>query len=197
MNPILDPFPPGATRHLRVRKARPHSLVVLDSTGCAMQDHPVAGVRHSTLMVMGGMGDLVRTKPKLLAERLLTLPDVLPHDLRGGESVDVPLIRPDKLDSTHCTTWTIIAKRLLVDQIGSARAELTIQGAESPDVGTVELRPLEWWHLVQVLVSLDAWMVYLRGALDAFAEDVRRAVEPRQQQVSVVLATVCAAQRRW
>jgi hypothetical protein len=195
MHPILDPFPSGATRQLRVRKARPHSLVVFDSTGCTFQDHPVAGVRHSTLMVMGGMGDLVRTKPKLLAERLLTLPEVLPAELRGRDYVDVPLLRPDKQDCTHCTTWTVIAKRLLVDQIGSNRAEFTIQGAENPDVGTVEMRPFDWWYLVRVLVSLDAWMTYLREAMDAFAEDMRRAVEPRQQE-SVLLATIWAVERR-
>ncbi|RLK58467.1 hypothetical protein [Actinokineospora cianjurensis] len=195
MHPILDPFPPDATRQLRVRKARPHSLVVFDSTGCTFQDHPVAGVRHSTLMVMGGMGDLVRNKPKLLAERLLTLPKVLPVDLRGLDYVDVPLLRPDEQDCTHCTTWTVIAKRLLVDQTGSSRAEFTIQGAENPDVGTVEMRSFDWWCLVRVLVSLDAWMTYLRGAMDAFAEDLRRAVEPRHQE-GVLLATLWAVERR-
>lgn len=185
MRPTLDPFRPGATQRLRVRPPRSHSLVVFDSNGVTFHDHPVAGVRHSTLMVMSGMGDLVGNKPRYLAEKLLALPDVKPGELRGRSYVDVPLIQPDELDSTHCTTWTILAKRLLVDQIGSDRAELIVRGAENPDVGTVELRPFDWWHLVRVLVSLDAWMTYLRRELDVHAEAVRRAREAGPVRVQV------------
>lgn len=195
MHPTPNPFQPGATKQLRARPPRPHSLVVFDSAGVTFHDHPVAGVRHSTLMVMGGMGDLVGNKPRYLAEKLLALPDVKPAELRGRSYVDVPLIRPDELDCTHCTTWTVIAKRLLVDQIGSDRAELVVRGAENPDVGTVEMRPFDWWYLVRVLVSLDAWMTYLRSELDAHAETVRLAAEPLVK-VGVLRATVWAVERR-
>lgn len=195
MHPTLYPFQPDATQQLRARQPRPHSLVVFDSNGVTFHDHPVVGVRHSTLMVMDGMGNLVDNKPRYLAEKLLALPDVKPAELRGRSYVDIPLIRPDELDSTHCTTWTILAKRLLVDQIGSDRAELVVRGAENPDVGTVELRPFDWWHLVRVLVSLDAWMTYLRSELDAHAETVRRTVEP-PVKVGALRATVWVVQRR-
>ncbi|WP_410646257.1 hypothetical protein [Amycolatopsis sp. cmx-4-54] len=181
MHHIPDPFQPEATQQLRTRPPRAHSLVVFDSNGVTFQDHPVAGVRHSTLMVMDGMGDLLAAKPKVLASKLLALPDVKPTELRGHSYIDVPLIRPDEHDSPHCTTWTVLAKRLLIDQTDSHRAELLIHGAENPDVGTVEMRPFDWWHLIRVLVSLDAWMTYLRSELDAHAATVRRAVQATTQ----------------
>lgn len=177
MHHIPDPFQPEATQQLRTRPPRAHSLVVFDSNGVTFHDHPVAGVRHSTLMLMHGTGDLVGTKPKMLASKLLALPDVTPAKLRGHNYIDVPLIRPDEQDSTHCTTWTVLAKRLLIDQTDSGGAQLVIHGAENPDVGTVEMRPFDWWHLIRVLVSLDAWMTYLRSELDAHAATVRRAVQ--------------------
>jgi hypothetical protein len=196
MRPILDPFQSGATQQLRVRQPRPHSLVVFDSDGVTFHDHPVAGVRHSTLMVMSGMGDLVDNKPRYLAEKLLALPDAKPAELRGRSYIDVPLIRPDEQKCTHCTTWTVIAKRMLVDQIGSGRAELVVRGADNPDVGTVEMRPHDWWHLVRVLVSLEAWMTYLRGELDAHAEKVRQARQAMEPlaQVGVLRTTVMSVE---
>ncbi|RAS69718.1 hypothetical protein C8D87_10117, partial [Lentzea atacamensis] len=147
MRPTLDPFQPGATQQLRARQPRPHSLVVFDSNGVTFQDHPVAGVRHSTLMVMSGMGDLVDNKPRYLAEKLLALPDVKPAELRGRSYVDVPLIRPDEQKCTHCTTWTVVAKRLLVDQIGDPRSTRRISGGYSW-VGFLARGSLDGWGRV-------------------------------------------------
>jgi hypothetical protein len=180
MDPILDPFPPNATATVHVTGSqRPTSLVVFDTNGCTLRDHPAAGTRYSMLMILGGYGDLTRVKPKILASQLLALPDVVPPQQRGRGPVEVPLLRPDTLENTSYTTWTIVTTLLMVDQIGADQAQLTVQSpANARDVHTLELGPCQWWHLIQALVSLDAWMQYLRGRLEECAKDVRQALEP-------------------
>jgi hypothetical protein len=178
MQPIHDPFTPNATTTVRtLGPKRSTSLVVFDTNGCSIIDHPVAGTRHSALMVLSGFGDLVRTQPKRLAQQLLTLPEVVPAEQRRPD-IEVPLQRPDKLDSDDFTTWTVIKGQLLIDQIGAYKAQLTFrQPVFVPDVHTLELMPLQWWNLVQALVSLDAWTRYLKRTVDVLARGVRRAAD--------------------
>ncbi|SEP53653.1 hypothetical protein SAMN04489732_12978 [Amycolatopsis saalfeldensis] len=175
MQTLRDLFQSDATKSIPIRPSRSHALVVIDSRGVRMLDHPVAGVRRSTLMVQGGHGDLVRNKPRVIAERLLTLPDVLPEEQRGHDYAEVPLVQPDQLESDDYTTWSIIPRLLLVDQIGASRAQFTITSPVASDVDTFELTPPRWWQLVRALVSLDSWMTRLSREMDAAAAEARRA----------------------
>lgn len=96
----------------------------------------------------------------------------------ANREVNVPLLSPDTLTAADYTTWTVVHKRLLVDQVGSDRARLALTSPDLPDVHTLELHPSQWWHLAQALVSLDAWMTYLRDRLDALVRDLRTSLHP-------------------
>lgn len=175
MRPIPD-FT-SATEPLQIQPVRAPALVVFDINGVRFLDHPVAGASSSTLMTLGGYGDLVRNKPRVLARCLLSLPDVIPGEKRSLDSncVDVPMVQPDRQEFDECTTWTVIPELLVVDQIGAQRAQFTFIGpAYSDDIGTLTLRPSQWWYLVRVLVSLDEWMIYMRAETDKFSIQVRR-----------------------
>jgi hypothetical protein len=187
MHTIREPYSFTTTTTLRVGPKRPSSLVILDSNGFRIVDHPIAGARHSMLMVEEGCGDLARNRPRIMATRLLGLPEVVPPEQRGRTHVEVPLLPADALDSPAYTTWTIAGAPLLVDQIDSDKAQLTFKRSlNSPDIKTLELLPAQWWHVVQALLSLDSWMQYLKSTLDAVAQDVRRSVQTDSELFRVV-----------
>lgn len=173
MATFRDPFPNDATASVRILgPARPHSLVVFDGNKLSIQDHPVESARFSTLMVQDRIADLTGTNLKFTAAKLLRLPGVLPPGHSGKSHVDVTLLKPQELVTPAATTWGV-GGGLVVEQLGPDRVELVFRGAQQTGVVTADLPALQWWHLVQVIVSVQHWMTYLRTELDQYAEVVR------------------------